>query len=177
MPRFFNFRDRYSPVMNTKRIGFDLQVYKDLNELEEADRKLMEQAEEARESSYSPYSKFSVGAAVLLEDGTVIKGSNQENASYPSGLCAERVAVFSAGANFPKHSISAIAIIAGSDKTRVAKPAGPCGNCRQAILEYETQQQSPIAIIMKGQSGPIYKCPAVSDLLPLSFDHTFLGDS
>ena len=163
--------------MNTKRISFDLQIFENVQELAEEDRMLLVQADEARLNSYSPYSKFRVGAAVLLEDGTVVKGSNQENASYPAGLCAERVAIFNAGANFPKQTITAIAISARSENTLVEQPAGPCGSCRQAILEYETKQGSPIAIIMRGQSGPIYKCAAISDLLPLSFDHTFLGDS
>ncbi len=145
--------------------------------MEQEDQMLLEQADIAQKGSYSPYSNFRVGAAILLKDGTVIQGSNQENASFPAGLCAERVALFYAGANFPNQTIKTIAISAAAAKVEVKKPAGPCGSCRQAILEYEVKQNSPITILMKGQSGPIYKCGSIADLLPLSFDHTFLGDS
>ncbi|MEM1339745.1 MAG: cytidine deaminase [Bacteroidota bacterium] len=163
--------------MKKRSIGFELLIFEKIQEMSQEDQKLLQRADKALESSYSPYSNFKVGAAVLLENGTVVLGSNQENASYPAGLCAERVAVFSAGAQFPNVQIQAIAISAASTHNFVSQPAGPCGSCRQAILEYEVKQKSPIAILMKGQSGPIYKCGSIAALLPLSFDHTFLGDT
>ena len=160
--------------MEKKHISFELVVYEDLDELPEKDAALIKQAEEARKNSHSPYSKFSVGAALLLENGTTVLGSNQENASFPAGLCAEGVALFHAGANFPKEAIVAIAITAGSKENPLVQPAAPCGICRQAISEYEKKQKSPIRILMKGQTGPIYACNAIADLLPLGFDSSFL---
>ncbi len=178
MPRFFIFTcNLFFPPMKKRNVGFELLIFEKLEEMTHEDQMLLRQADIALESSYSPYSNFKVGAAVLLESGTVVLGSNQENASYPAGLCAERVAVFSAGAQYPNVPIKAIAISAASVHDFVTQPVGPCGSCRQAILEYEVKQKSPITILMKGQSGPIYKCGAIAQLLPLSFDHTFLGDS
>ncbi|NQZ42916.1 MAG: cytidine deaminase [Flavobacteriaceae bacterium] len=164
--------------MGTKRIGFELTVYDTLDEMSEEDRGLLHQANLAREKAYAPYSKFHVGAAVLLENGTVVLGNNQENASYPSGLCAERVAIFHAGANHPGVAIKSIAISAVSTTSNeTTAPAAPCGNCRQAIAEYEHKQKGPIAILMQGASTTVYKCHAIADLLPLAFDNSFLGDS
>lgn len=160
--------------MEKKQIGFELLVFNSLDEMSESDVNLLHQAETARQNSYSPYSKFSVGAALLLENGTVLLGSNQENASFPAGLCAEGVAVFNAGSNYPNERIKTIAIMAASEEHHLNKPAAPCGICRQAIAEYEIKQKTPIAIIMKAQDGPIYKCGSVSDLLPLGFDSSFL---
>lgn len=160
--------------MEKKHIGFELSIFNSMDEMSEDDVILLRQAETARQNSYSPYSKFSVGAALLLETGTVLLGSNQENASFPAGLCAEGVAVFNAGANYPNEKIMAIAITAASEEHHLDKPAAPCGICRQAIAEYETKQKSPISIIMKAEDGPIYKCDSISDLLPLGFDSSFL---
>ena len=117
--------------MQKRQISFDLSVYESFEELHEKDQELMNRAIQARENAYAPYSNFKVGAAVLMENGEVVIGSNQENASYPSGLCAERVAVFQAGAKYPGLTIEAIAITAASDHYLVNQPAGPCGNCRQ----------------------------------------------
>uniref|UniRef100_A0A3Q2XTG9 CMP/dCMP-type deaminase domain-containing protein n=1 Tax=Hippocampus comes TaxID=109280 RepID=A0A3Q2XTG9_HIPCM len=125
------------------------------------DAMLLQEAERARQSSYSPYSNFSVGAALLLESGKIVLGSNQENASFPAGLCAEGVAVFSAGTNFPDEKIKTIAITAASQSTQLDHPAAPCGICRQSIAEYEKKQGTPIQIIMKGQTGPIYICDSI----------------
>lgn len=160
--------------MEKKRIGFELSIFDSLDEMSEADVSLLQQAETARQNSYSPYSKFSVGAALLLENGTVLLGSNQENASFPAGLCAEGVAVFNAGANYPDEKIKAIAITAASEEHHLNKPAAPCGVCRQAISEYEKKQKFPIRIIMKAEAGPIYVCHSIADLLPLGFDSSFL---
>ena len=160
--------------MQNQRISFDLSIFKSADELSEEHRQLLETADKSRADAYAPYSGFKVGAAVLLENGEVVIGNNQENASYPSGLCAERVAVFQASAKFPGVPIKAIAITAASSKTKVEKPAAPCGNCRQAISEYEENQGSPIAILMKGETGPIYKTNSMADLLPLTFSNSFL---
>lgn len=163
--------------MKKKKVGFELTVYDTIAELSAEDALLMNKAEEAIKSSHSPYSNFRVGAAVVLESGAVVLGSNQENASFPAGLCAEGVAVFSAGANYPEDPIKAIAITSFSEEHQLSNPAAPCGICRQAIAEYEQKQNSPITIIMKGEVGPIYKCGSIADLLPLGFDNSFLKDS
>ena len=153
---------------------FQYTVYSSLDELSNEERKLLKFATNAGENAYAPYSKFKVGAAVLLDNGQVVIGSNQENASYPSGLCAERVAVFQAGALYPEVKINMIAITAKSLNYIVDKPAAPCGNCRQSIAEYEQKQKSPIAILLKGETGDIIKCNSLSDLLPFAFDNSFL---
>jgi len=163
--------------MKKKKIGFELFIYTDASELSQNDQELLRDAAAARENAYAPYSKFKVGAAVLLENGEVVIGNNQENASYPSGLCAERVAIFHAGAKYPGVAIKAIAISAASSKQEVGEPAAPCGNCRQSIIEYEQKQRAPISLLMSSDTGPIYKCNSTSDILPLAFNSSFLGDS
>lgn len=163
--------------MEKKSIGFELSVFNSENELSQIERELLKKAEATRKNAYAPYSNFQVGAAILLENGEVVIGNNQENASYPSGLCAERVAVFQAGACFPNQKVITIAISAASKSYTVDRPAGPCGNCRQSIAEYEQKQKTPITIIMKGEKGKIYKCNSISELLPLAFSNSFLGDS
>ena len=163
--------------MHTKKVSFDIEVYSNTSQLSKEDAHLLEMAIKAREKAYAPYSSFSVGAAVLLEDGTIVLGNNQENASYPAGLCAERVAIFYAGANYPHLSIKSIAVTAAAKAHEIVQPAGPCGSCRQAMAEYEQKQDTPISIIMGGDSGEIYKCSAIQDLLPLAFNSSFLSDS
>ena len=161
--------------MEKRHVGFDLTVYGSEQELSPDDLNLLQKARHAREGAYAPYSGFKVGAAVLLESGEMVFGNNQENASFPSGLCAERVAVFQAGARYPGISIKSIAITATGRVTKLKIPAAPCGNCRQSMLEYETRQGRPIRIIMQGESGVIYECPSVASLLPLGFDESFLS--
>lgn len=163
--------------MEKKSIGFQLSIYDSESELSQQEKKLLENAVTARINAYAPYSHFKVGAAVLLENREIVIGNNQENASYPSGLCAERVAVFHAGARFPNVRIIAIAISVASERYVVDNPAGPCGNCRQSIAEYEQKQKSPIAILMRGERGKIYRCNSIEELLPLAFNNSFLGDS
>ena len=160
--------------MNKKRISFELSEFQSPGELDDGFQQLLHAAEESRANAYAPYSNFKVGAAVLLENDEIVIGNNQENASYPSGLCAERVAVFQAGARFPGISIKAIAISAGSSKFSVEKPAAPCGNCRQAIAEYELKQDQPITLILRGESGPVYKIDSIADILPLAFGNSYL---
>ncbi|WP_298488889.1 cytidine deaminase [uncultured Maribacter sp.] len=160
--------------MIKKKVSFDISVFSSIDELGDRDEKLMKRAIEARKNAYSPYSNFTVGAAVLLENGEIVLGNNQENAAYPSGLCAERVAVFYAGANYPGVKIKAIAITATSINYKVDAPAAPCGNCRQAISEYEINQESPIELFLMGETGKVIKCNAIADILPLAFTSSFL---
>jgi cytidine deaminase len=160
--------------MEKRSISFDLLIYDTLDELSESEKELMQIAVAVRENAYAPYSQFMVGAAVLLANEEIVIGNNQENASYPSGLCAERVALFQAGAKYPKVEIKTIAISASSKIHKVDRPAAPCGNCRQAIAEYEQKQNSPISILMMGDSGKIFKCESLEDILPLAFGSSYL---
>lgn len=150
------------------------EVYDSLAELELDERALMEQAFLARDNAYAPYSRFQVGAAILLDNGEVVVGSNQENASYPAGLCAERTAIFYAGAKYPNTTIKKIVISAKSLKQKMLSPIPPCGSCRQAIAEYEVKQGSPIAIFFMGETGEVVKSHSLKDLLPLLFDKSNL---
>ena len=134
----------------------------------------MEEAIIARNNAYAPYSKFKVGAALILENDEIVIGSNQENAAYPSGLCAERVAIFQAGSKFPGKIIKTLAITAASETNKTDKPIPPCGACRQAIAEYEFKQEQPIEIYFMGETGEIYLSDSLSNLLPFSFDKTSL---
>ena len=155
-------------------ITSQLEVFEKLSDLPENIQVLIHKAHTACEKAYAPYSHFRVGAALLLETGDIITGNNQENASYPSGLCAERVAVYYAGANHPNTTIHAIAITARSLNKKETKPVPPCGACRQALVEYEVNQKSPMAIYFMGDSGKVYKANSVKDLLPFVFDSSFL---
>ena len=135
---------------------------------------LKNQAFEARSKAYAPYSKFTVGAAILLDNGVVVKGSNQENAAYPSGLCAERVAIYYAGANYPDAKIVKMFITASPQDRDLELPIPPCGSCRQAIAEYEFKQDIPIEIFFMGAKGDIYKSDSLKNLLPFVFDKNHL---
>ncbi len=150
-------------------INIKLSEYGSIKELNETDRELVEQSQQALNASYSPYSRFRVGAAVLLENGKIITGNNQENAAYPSGLCAERVALFYANAQYPNTSVKAIAISAsGNDKDFTNEAISPCGSCRQVILETENRFKTPIRIILYGNDKIIVFKDA-SSLLPMAF--------
>ena len=151
-----------------------LSVFENLLELPESIRDLMEQAVSIRKKAYAPYSKFRVGVAIQLDNGKVVLGSNQENAAYPSGLCAERVAIFQAGAIYPDNKIVKMAITAASDSNQTSSPIPPCGACRQSIAEYEFRQDEPIEIYFMGEIGAIYKSDSLKNLLPFSFDKNFL---
>lgn len=142
--------------------------------LNQKDRTLLEKAIESREQAYAPYSHFRVGAAVLLEDDFVVAGNNQENAVYPSGLCAERVAVFAANANHPGKKIKAIAISCRNTKRQTAIPFTSCGSCRQVMLEYEVKQEQPIRVLFYGEAGEVWEVPNTKVLLPLYFDKSAL---
>ncbi|HSJ11244.1 MAG TPA: cytidine deaminase [Gillisia sp.] len=160
--------------MKTLTITCNLEVYDSCEELPQEVQDLMDQAIEARDMAYAPYSKFKVGAAVLLDNGEIIAGSNQENASYPSGLCAERTAIFYAGAKYPEAKFLKIALSAKSLNHRVISPIPPCGSCRQAIAEYEVKQETPIEIFFMGETGKVVKSHSLKELLPLIFDNSYL---
>lgn len=144
--------------------------YNSKEELEAEDRSLLEQAMIACQSAYAPYSHFSVGAAVLLENGKIVSGSNQENAAYPSGLCAERVALFSAGAQYPGVKINKIAVTAFLENSVVPHPVSPCGDCRQVMAEYEHRYGADIRLIMIGHGGKILISDNVKTILPFMFN-------
>jgi cytidine deaminase len=143
--------------------------YDSVNELSKEDKLLLSEAQEATEGSYSPYSHFAVGAAVLLENGEIIRGSNQENAAYPVGLCAERVALFYASHEYPDVAVKAIAITAKSETHPVEKPIKPCGSCRQVMAETEYRFQHKMKIILKGETDRVIVFDSTDHLLPFSF--------
>ncbi len=160
--------------MKEIKIESKLYVFETLKELPKEVLLLMEKAFKARENAYAPYSNFYVGAALLLDNGEIITGNNQENASYPSGLCAERTAIYYAGAQYPKAKVLRMAITASSKNKTTTTPIPPCGACRQAIAEYEIKQNEAIEIYFMGQTGKIIKSDSLSNLLPLVFDKSVL---
>jgi len=160
--------------MQKVTISSSFTVYESVDELPQGVSQLMEQAVATRKTAYAPYSRFRVGAALELDNGQVVIGSNQENAAYPSGLCAERVAIFHAGAAYPNAKVVRLAISAASDEKVVDAPIPPCGSCRQAIAEYELRQDIPIEIYFMGETGKILKSDSLKDLLPLVFDKKYL---
>jgi len=149
-------------------------IYNSQSELDKDDRQLMAEAHKAVANAYAPYSHFHVGAAVLLSNGEVVLGNNQENAAYPSGMCAERVAIWSAASRFPDEKVMKIAIAVKSSMKEVTKPVAPCGACRQTLLEYEVKQKTPISIFFMGETGKVIKSNSLNDLLPFTFDDSFL---
>lgn len=149
-------------------------VFEDKTNLPQEIQSLMEQAIGIRKNAYAPYSKFRVGCAIVLDNGKIVLGSNQENAAYPSGLCAERVAIFQAGALYPDAKILKMAISATADEKPVIEPIPPCGSCRQSIAEYEIRQETPIEIFFMGESGAVYQSDSLRNLLPFMFDKKFL---
>ncbi|KXN99009.1 cytidine deaminase [Aequorivita aquimaris] len=160
--------------MKKQKIEIALEVFESISELPKDIQELMNKAQQARENAYAPYSRFRVGAAVRLSSGEIVIGNNQENAAFPSGLCAERVAVFSAGANFPNETITDLAITVRAESHEVTEAIAPCGACRQALAEYEQKQKSPIAIYFMGETGDVINVASVMDLLPLGFDAKYL---
>ncbi|HBR10695.1 MAG TPA: cytidine deaminase [Chryseobacterium sp.] len=157
-----------------KEIKINFEVIPSYQELSDIEKTLFDKAKSVRDKAYAPYSNFWVGCAVLLENGEIVTGSNQENAAYPSGLCAERTTIFWASANYPDIKIKKLFVI-GAPKdaiTSVAIP--PCGGCRQAILEYEAKQKDAIEIYFASLDGEIMKSKSIRDLLPFSFDASFL---
>lgn len=154
--------------MKTTEIKIVVHEYENLGELSVEDQLLMNEARNITASAYAPYSGFHVGAAVLLSNGLIVKGNNQENAAYPSGLCAERVALFYANANYPDAEVKAIAISASKNGVLVEETVKPCGSCRQALAEAEVRFETPIRILLDGQDS-ICLLQGIESLLPLSF--------
>lgn len=160
--------------MNNFVITTKIQVYT-IDECSESKKKLIEAAKNATINAYAPYSKYNVGAAVLLEDGTIMSGNNQENAAYPSGLCAERTALFYANAQYPQLAVEAIAIAAYHNGAFSDSPCSPCGSCRQVLVEVENRFGRAVKIIMYG-ADKIYEVSSIKDLLPLSFGKEYLPE-
>ena len=167
------FSYNYSDMKEIK-IESKLTVYDSMDELPQEISFLMQKAIEVRQNAYAPYSEFYVGAAILLDNNEIVTGSNQENAAYPSGLCAERTAIYYASAQYPNAKILKMAITAGSKKQQTTIPTPPCGACRQAIAEYEVKQDAPIEIYFMGETGKVFKSNSLANLLPLVFDKSFL---
>ena len=140
-----------------------------ISQLTAGDKKLLAAAWDACDSAYAPYSNFNVGAALILGNDLIFKGNNQENAAYPSGICAERVAIFSASATYPGIPIKTIAVVAKTKLFKIMNPVTPCGACRQVIAEYEKLSGQPIRIIMQGNTEKIWIMEGISNLLPLMF--------
>ena len=160
--------------MRKIEISTSVTVYTDVSELSSEDKMLMDKAVEARKKAYAPYSKFKVGAALLLENNQIVLGNNQENAAYPSGMCAERVAIWKAGSEFPGVKILKLVISASSSIAKVERPVGPCGACRQSLSEYEIKQKQPFEVLFMGEVGEIVKTASLLSLLPFSFDSSYL---
>lgn len=152
----------------------EIQEAANIEELSAADAMLLAEAKEAAKVAYAPYSNFKVGAAALLANGKIVRGCNQENAAYPVTLCAERVALFSAAAQYPEVPVLALALTIKSAQGNIERPVPPCGSCRQVIFEQETRHHQDIKLIFQGDSGVIYCANSVKDILPLVFDASYL---
>lgn len=161
-------------LMKEIQLQVAASIFEDISELPKDDFSLMQKAIEARKKAYAPYSKFSVGCALLLDNGITVLGNNQENAAYPSGMCAERVAIWKAGSEYPNMKVLKLAITAASSQITVDKPIGPCGACRQTLSEYEINQKEPIEILFMGEVGQVIKTKSLLSLLPFSFDSSYL---
>ena len=160
--------------MREQDIKFTLRIYKNPAELQPQDAELLNAAKEALKNAYAPYSQFNVAAAVLLENGKILTGTNQENASYPVTICAEGTVLSAVSALYPGVAVKKMAITVKSERHITTKPAGPCGVCRQRISEYENRFNTNIEIIMMAEEGEVYWVKSVQDLLPLSFSKTDL---
>jgi cytidine deaminase len=160
--------------MKKVEIKTQITVFDSIEELSSSAKNLMHKAIEIKNNAYAPYSKFKVGAALLLEAGTIITGNNQENAAYPSGICAERVAIWKASSDFPNHKILKLAISASSSSQITKEPVAPCGACRQTLSEYELKQKDKIEVYFMGEIGKVIKTDSLLDLLPIAFDKSFL---
>lgn len=154
--------------MTERNINISFREYSSIEELGAGDRELATAAVEMMKNAYAPYSKFHVGAAVRMSGGAIVRGSNQENAAYPSGLCAERTAMFAANATYPDQDMLGIAIAGGMEGELTEEPASPCGSCRQVMAQYQTKSGKDLSVIMVG-AGKILKFSKVDDLLPMIF--------
>lgn len=154
--------------MKEKKHAFQYIEYDSIEELNKEDQELLNGSVLAADNAYAPYSKFNVGACLLLENGKKVIGSNQENAAYPSGLCAERVGVFAASSNYPDVPVKIIAIYA-KDSDRSDNVISPCGSCRQVMSEYEHKQGKPIRILLMNSQNKVWEFSDIESLLPFSF--------
>jgi len=155
--------------MNKRKLEIQYTVFKNREELPNEDKMLIDKAKEISEKAYSPYSEFRVGAAVLLDNGEIFTANNQENASYPEGLCAERIALFYAMSQFPTQKIKSIAICGNPQKFELNHFISPCGGCRQVMLECEERGQQKMRILLSGTSGEVLLIEGVENLLPFQF--------
>jgi cytidine deaminase len=155
--------------MKEQKFEFEYEVYNDISELNKVDADLLTKARAVTKQAYAPYSNFFVGAAAKLDNDQIVSGTNQENASYPVGICAERVLLGNAATIYPGVSIDTIAISYDSRDVKSDHPISPCGMCRQALLEYETRTNKPIRLVLAGQEGKIFIVKTVSFLLPFAF--------
>jgi cytidine deaminase len=161
-------------IMEKKTISISFDEYSSLDELNSQDRNLCLEAEKAMKNSHSPYSGFRVGVAVQLESGKIVYGSNQENVAYPSGLCAERVALFMIGSTYPDDKIMTMAITAQTDQFLIKEPVTSCGACLQVMAEYEKKQSQPINVMFYCLNGAIIRTSGIKSLLPFAFEETRL---
>tara|TARA_B100000809_G_scaffold266703_1_gene330873 strand:- start:3419 stop:3895 length:477 start_codon:yes stop_codon:yes gene_type:complete len=157
--------------MNKKSLNIEYLEYDSVSGMNGEERDLLTQADENLKNAYAPYSKFKVSAVCKMEDGVVVKGTNQENGAYPSGLCAERVAIFAAKSQFPDKKVDKIVV---TTELTTSSPVSPCGACRQVLIEYEVTQDQPIELIMKSGDSKVWKFKSVKDILPFAFDGEFL---
>ena len=155
--------------MNKRKLEIQYTVFKNREELPNEDKMLIDKAKEISEKAYSPYSEFRVGAAVLLDNGEIFTANNQENASYPEGLCAERIALFYAMSQFPTEKIKTVAICGNPSKFELNHFISPCGGCRQVMLECEERGQQKMRILLSGTSGEVLLIEGVENLLPFQF--------
>ena len=160
--------------MKKEECQFSFISYSSINELNEEDAKLLSAARKIAEAAYAPYSKFCVGAVAMLSNGETVSGTNQENASYPAGLCAERVLLASVSSLYPGTPIETIAVSYNNKNGESNQPISPCGICRQSLLEYEERTSRPIKLILSGQQGEVIVIERSSSLLPLSFGSAHL---
>lgn len=162
--------------MNRKSLTINYSIAESLTELNTTDRQLMEEAHKAAGNAYAPYSGFKVGAALQLANGKIVTGNNQENAAYPSGLCAERVALFSASSQYPDEVIEIIAVTIVTPN-KIIEPISPCGSCRQVLAEYESRQDKKIRIIFSGETGKTITVEGIENLLPMMFNARKMNNS
>jgi len=155
--------------MKSSEYKFSYEVYDSIDELDEQDAFLLNKARETTQNAWAPYSRFRVGAVARLKNGELVIGANQENASYPAGICAERVLLSTAGATYPGEPIQSIAISYEGDGVSGDHPISPCGICRQTLQEFEQRTQHPVRLILAGKTGQVFIIPAASMLLPLAF--------
>jgi cytidine deaminase len=155
--------------MKQNEYKFSYEVYNAIDELNEDDRYLLNKAQEATQNAWAPYSRFRVGAVARLKSGAIVMGANQENASYPAGICAERVLLSSAGASYPGDPVETMAVSYEGDGVVSDHPISPCGICRQTLQEFEHRTQHPVRLILAGKTGKVYIIPSAGMLLPLAF--------